>query len=380
MKDKKLLFLGASGVTGRLALKRMLALGCQVTIAGRSAKGLSSLKAQHPSVEVELLDARDRPRLEELLRSHSVLVSCAGPYGESGLGVIEAAIATGTHYIDCSWEQAFIRRVQDYDEPAKQAGVSLLTGFGVSPGMSDYLFHQLMGRFDAIDDVDIFYMNGMGNPTLSFGTLLTTVAIIGQGGLTMEGGALVPMRVLPRATKARFRQKFGEQPVVAFPGASVITISKAAKVGNIRHALSLEGMTRLLPWLGKLRAESRALGFALRAVIKVVNAIGRFGFAGKKGFSKMIVVEGSASGRPVRASLSVVGEEDPYTYTAGIMALAAARLLGDEATIARGVCSVGRFFKGTDLVRELKLTVEGEVNGRDWVVGSVDGRPVDGTL
>ncbi len=96
----------------------------------------------------------DPAALRELLEPCAAVISCAGPFVEHGEPVVRAAVAAGTHYLDTTGEQPFMRAVFDDHGPrAERAGVALLTamGFDYAPGdMLAALAAEDMGPLDEI--------------------------------------------------------------------------------------------------------------------------------------------------------------------------------------------------------------------------------------
>ena len=65
------------------------------------------------------------------------MINCAGPFNRSGEPVVAAAVQTGSHYVDSTGEQNFMKMVFDrYGEEAERRGVGLVPalGFDYAPG------------------------------------------------------------------------------------------------------------------------------------------------------------------------------------------------------------------------------------------------------
>ena len=102
-KPFELILLGATGYTGRQALRAVLTQrpDARLAVAGRDAARLHSLLAQMVppggrAPEILVADTRDADSLHALARQGQVLFNLAGPYHATGDAVVAACIA-GRH-------------------------------------------------------------------------------------------------------------------------------------------------------------------------------------------------------------------------------------------------------------------------------------------
>ncbi|MCB7136045.1 saccharopine dehydrogenase family protein [Cellulosimicrobium marinum] len=142
----RVVLLGATGYTGELVARELVARGARPVLAGRSRRGLVSLSADLARTgpndssgdpgEPELLDTAvadvDDPRtVRALVGPGDVLVSTVGPFLRHGTAAVEAAVDARATYLDSTGEPAFIRRVvEEHGSRARRAGTALLTAFG----------------------------------------------------------------------------------------------------------------------------------------------------------------------------------------------------------------------------------------------------------
>jgi short subunit dehydrogenase-like uncharacterized protein len=133
-KRLDLLLLGATGFTGRQAVRALLRQRPEAHwgIAGRDAKRLQALAdellppgARAPRLIVA--DARDAASLQAMAKQAKVLFNLAGPYHATGDAVVAACIAAGTHYLDLSAETFWIQRLmREQHDAARRAGVKIM--------------------------------------------------------------------------------------------------------------------------------------------------------------------------------------------------------------------------------------------------------------
>lgn len=129
-----LVLLGATGFTGRQALRALLRQrpDAHWGVAGRDAARLQALvqelvpaSARPPQVLVA--DTRDPASLRLLARRTRVLFNLAGPYHATGDAVVAACVAAGTHYLDLSAETFWIQRlIREQHAAAERAGVKIM--------------------------------------------------------------------------------------------------------------------------------------------------------------------------------------------------------------------------------------------------------------
>lgn len=151
--------LGGAGAMGSAAVRLAATLPGigKVVVADRdidAAKRLSVELAQASAeVEARSIDVTDGRTLRELLDGADVVVNTVGPFFRFGVGILQAAIETGTHYLDIcdDWEPAV--DMLELDCAARGAGICAVVGMGASPGMSNLLAAMAVSRLDVVDDL-----------------------------------------------------------------------------------------------------------------------------------------------------------------------------------------------------------------------------------
>ncbi len=143
MSDDRLdlVVLGATGVTGREALRHLLARRPELRfgLAGRRKEALEALvRERSPGREIPLLaaDLADAGSVDALAARSRVLVQLAGPYAEHGENAVRACVENGTHYLDLTGETFWVRQmIERWHDAALEAGVKLVfsAGYEVLP-------------------------------------------------------------------------------------------------------------------------------------------------------------------------------------------------------------------------------------------------------
>jgi short subunit dehydrogenase-like uncharacterized protein len=122
---------GATGYTGELTARALVARGAGPVLAGRSPKRLAALAAELGGLQTRVADVADPASVAALVGRGDVLLSTVGPFARWGAPAVEASLAAGAHYIDSTGEGVFIRRVFEEWGPRAAAGESaLITAFG----------------------------------------------------------------------------------------------------------------------------------------------------------------------------------------------------------------------------------------------------------
>ncbi len=142
---------GAGGYTGKLICQHLKDCDLSITIAGRSKDTMAGIAEEtgFPVVEVSLSDAVG---LCSALENIDVVLHCAGPFSATSKPMIDACIATKTHYLDITGEVDVFEAAAARDSEAKSAGIMLMPGVGFDVVPSDCLIRHVKDILpDAID-------------------------------------------------------------------------------------------------------------------------------------------------------------------------------------------------------------------------------------
>jgi saccharopine dehydrogenase-like NADP-dependent oxidoreductase len=104
------------------------------------------------------IDVTDHHRLREALSGADLVVNAVGPYHLTALGVIEAAIELGVHYVDMNDDHEVAEAVlldSTWDDRARRARVTVLIDCGVVPGLSGLLVRHASEQLDRTERVAI---------------------------------------------------------------------------------------------------------------------------------------------------------------------------------------------------------------------------------
>lgn len=164
MTDMKLLLIGASGVFGsRLAEQLAVEPGIALTLAARNAAKLETL-AERLAGPIGTIQLDRNEIIASDLIDFDLVIDAAGPFQTSGSQVIDAAIESGCHYFDLADGREFIRQIGKYDQPARDAGISVVTGASSIPALSHAVIDYLVKGWRQIDRIEIGIFPGNRAP------------------------------------------------------------------------------------------------------------------------------------------------------------------------------------------------------------------------
>lgn len=192
----RIVLFGATGYTGEMTARALVARGAQPILAARSAERLAD---ELGGLQTRVADVSRPETVRALVEGRDVLVSTVGPFIRWGAPAIEAAIDAGAMYIDSTGEPAFIRRVfEDYGPRARRTGASLLTACGY-----DWVPGNLAGALalrEAGEDatrVEIAYF-GQDSGGSSGGTQASVMGAALEPSFAWRGGRLSTERTAAR--------------------------------------------------------------------------------------------------------------------------------------------------------------------------------------
>ena len=169
---------GATGYTGRLVVAELAAADLDFVISGRNPTKLEALR-EELSLDAPAVTARvdDPASLRALLGDSPVLINCAGPFVRFGEPVLAAAVETGTHYLDTTGEQPFMKMAYErYGPGAARSGVAVMPAMGFDYVPGDMIASLTAEGMGELDEVSMNYC--WQDFTPSQGTARTTLEII----------------------------------------------------------------------------------------------------------------------------------------------------------------------------------------------------------
>ncbi len=238
----RILVYGATGYTGKLVAREAAARGLDVVLAGRDAEKLKAV-AEPLGFETRTVLLDDAPRLRAMLEEIRAVLHIAGPFSATAAPMVDACLATGTHYLDVTGEIDVFEAIARRDAEARRAGILLLPGAGFDVVPSDCLAAHTAARVEDPTDLRIA-IAGIGGG-VSRGTARTLIESLGDG-LRIRRDGILQRR--PNGSLER-RFDFGAGPTrgIAMPWGDVATAFHSTGIPNIEVYFILSGgVPRLL--------------------------------------------------------------------------------------------------------------------------------------
>lgn len=246
-----LMIYGSYGYTGELLTELAVEQGLRPLLAGRR-DGALKLQAQTLGLPYRVLSLEDTEALHEALGEVDVVVHCAGPFSQTSQPMVDACLATGTHYLDITGELDVFEAIAARDQEARDAGVMLLPGAGFDVVPTDCLAVYLKNKLPSAESLTLAF-RGVGAP--SRGTLKTTVENLHRGGVVRRNGELVQLEGGTRTKMVDFGR--GPRQTVCIPWGDVSTAFHSTGIPNIevfmyQPASTIRMMRLIRPFAGVL--------------------------------------------------------------------------------------------------------------------------------
>ena len=150
---------GANGYTGRLIARVAAGRGERPVLAGRSAEKLEPL-ARELGLEHRVVGLDDQDLQCAALADVDAVVHAAGPFSLTSEPMVDACLATSTHYIDITGEIDVFERIFARDGEARRAGVVLLPGAGFDVVPTDGVAARLARELPEAVELELAFLAG----------------------------------------------------------------------------------------------------------------------------------------------------------------------------------------------------------------------------
>jgi len=238
MADHNLLLYGANGYTGKLITRFAADYDLQPILAGRTEAKIQPLAEKH-NLPYRIFDLNDTAALQQALSDVEVVLHAAGPFMHTARPMMEACLATQTHYLDITGEIPVFEMGNAFSAKAKAANIMLMpgTGFDVVPTdcLASYLNSQLP---DATHLKLAFTSIGSG---VSHGTALTMAENLGEGGAVRQDGKITRVPMGHKGMWIDFGVK--KRYVMTIPWGDVSTAYYSTGIPNIETYMGIAPST-----------------------------------------------------------------------------------------------------------------------------------------
>ncbi|MDX2196812.1 MAG: saccharopine dehydrogenase NADP-binding domain-containing protein [Cytophagales bacterium] len=141
-----ILVYGANGFTAQLVIAELVNKGLRPTLAGRSKKIIKI--AQNYGLNYKIFEIWNKQNTIQNIDGHKLLINLAGPYHDTFAPILEACLATHTHYIDAEGDVHMLQEMYRYHEKTVKAEIMLLPGVGFAIAPTDILGYMLTHKIE----------------------------------------------------------------------------------------------------------------------------------------------------------------------------------------------------------------------------------------
>jgi len=190
MEHPNFLLYGANGYTGRLIARLAHEYGLKPILAGRRKEIIAPL-AKELNLAYRIADLNNAEALQSILQDVSVVLHAAGPFSVTAQPMIEACLATKTHYVDITGEIIVYEMAKRYDAAAKQANIMIMPGGGFDVVPTDCIALYLKNKLPDATHLQLAFASIGGG--VSHGTALTMSKGLGEKSAIRKDGKIIPV-------------------------------------------------------------------------------------------------------------------------------------------------------------------------------------------
>ena len=300
--------LGGCGDMGSHVVRELLAHSeATVTIADyrlERAKELASELGER--ARAAFVDANDEFSLLSVLEGADAAVGCIGPFYAFAAKMAKAAVKAGVNYVDICDDYGPIEELFALDEAAKRAGVTVITGLGWTPGITNVLAKRGAEELDEVEEIKISWAGGAADSTGLAVIMHVFYAIAGKV-LTYKDGAWMEVPAGSEAEVVEFPAPLGRIRVFHCGHPEPLTIPRyiKAKTVSLKGALTPDWNNKLADLFARLGLIGTPAKNARMA--RIIHAIeGLFRMGGIAASGARVDVKGRKGGRQRTLSYSVV--------------------------------------------------------------------------
>lgn len=226
---------------------------------GKARALATELGGNGVSLDARYVNANEPETLMKVAKGADVVVNIISPYSKYCFAVVSAAIEAGVNYVDICDKIEPTRSVLDQlDEPAQKAGVTILMGLGGHPGITNIFARYGADQLDEVEAAHTAFVTVMSHvlPSHSWRDQLIS---IGGTVPVYKDGAYIDVPVLNNMETVRF-----------------VEAGVTAQIYPINHPPSIT----LPRFIKGVRTASCKGGYYPVAVTKFIHALVSYGLAG----------------------------------------------------------------------------------------------------
>ncbi len=334
---------GAYGYTGRLVTALASERGELPVLAGRDEHRLREL-GEVVELEHRVFGLSDPAEIRRSLEGVDLVAHCAGPFSATSRPMVDACLATGTHYMDITGEIDVFESILPRDTEARDSGVVLMPGSGFDVVPSDCLAAMLAEALpDAVSLELAFRPDGGPSP----GTAKSAMESLGSASRARVAGVITDVPAGRRHRNVEFAD--GEARVMAISWGDVSTAHYSTGIDDIVVYAALPGAVAPIAALAAASGPLARSRTVQRVLKRVVGRLpGPSGAARAKSRTQLWGQVTDAAGLAVTGTMTT---PNGYDLTADAVVSIAARVLAGGVT--PGAHTPSRAL-GAEFARELE--------------------------
>lgn len=263
--NHKIVVYGSYGYTGSLIVEECKRRNFNVILSGRDEYELAN---QHNKIgfPYQRADINKEDELLNLLNDAFLVIHCAGPFQFTARQMVEACLATKTHYLDITGEYEVFELIAQYGERAKVLGIQLMPGVGFDVVPSDCLALHLKQQLPDATHLQLAFTSTGGG--FSRGTAKTMVEGLGRGSTIRRDGTLTSIQTAEKVIEVDFGSV--TMQAVCIPWGDIATAWRSTGIPNIEVYLGAPDklikqmkISRALNFLFKLRPVKNFLKYQI---------------------------------------------------------------------------------------------------------------------
>ena len=281
----RIVVLGGAGDMASRAVRELAAEPevTAVTVADLNLEGAQRLAAElGDKVTAVWVDANDHTALVEVIRGHDSAASGIGPFYRYEVRVARAAIEAEVPYVSLCDDYDAAQAVLELDGEARAAGVTVLTGLGWTPGLSNMLARKGAEQFDLVDEINVAW-GSSASDSEGYAVILHTLHIFSGLVPSFQKGRLFNIPAGSGKEGILFPPPVGRVNCYHVGHPEPVTLPRflpGVRTVTLKGGLSEQPLNDLAIWLARLRltdtpAKKDVLGQIIKAALPFLSKLGQ---------------------------------------------------------------------------------------------------------
>lgn len=280
----RIIVLGGAGDMARRTVRELAAepdltavtvADCDLAAAESLASGLGA------KVSAVAVDANDHDALVSAIRGHDAAASGIGPFYRYEVKAARASIEAGVPYVSLCDDYDGAQAVLEMDGAAKSASVTVLTGLGWTPGLSNVLARKGAEQFDLVDEINVAW-GSSASDSEGYAVILHTLHIFTGRVPSYRKGRLVDLPAGSDKEVVLFPPPVGRVNCYHLGHPEPVTLPRfvpGVRTVTLKGGMSEQPLNDLAIWLARLRltdtpAKKDVLGKIIKTTLPFLSKLG----------------------------------------------------------------------------------------------------------